>query len=159
MYLSRGSQFSAYVTYFSAADLSCARILEQSMGARKWVGLGLPYRPARLHRLAESIPGLLKSLKIPSPEIDCCLVELHWDGYFSCFTGVKNLQFYDLRLTFVRHFLCRLNLLFISQYRWPNAYGQNNTLSFIRHHERNTKRQGKAWVSPPSSKQCEQNLS
>ncbi len=51
----------------------CAGILEQSMGARNRVGIGLSYRPARLHRLAESIslesiPGLLKSLKIPSQE-------------------------------------------------------------------------------------------
>jgi hypothetical protein len=44
----------------------CTGILEQSIGARNRVGKGLPYRPARLHRLAESIPGLLKSLKIPS---------------------------------------------------------------------------------------------
>ncbi len=28
-----------------------ARILEQSMGARNRVGIGLSYRPARLHRL------------------------------------------------------------------------------------------------------------
>jgi hypothetical protein len=39
------------------------------VGTRKWVGIGLLYRPARLHRLTEliplndSIPGLLKSLK------------------------------------------------------------------------------------------------
>jgi hypothetical protein len=46
-----------------------AGILEQSMGARNQVGIGLPYRPARLHRLAESIPGLFKSLKIPSQDI------------------------------------------------------------------------------------------
>jgi hypothetical protein len=38
-----------------------AGILEQSMGARNRVGIGLSYRPARLHRLAESIPLLLKS--------------------------------------------------------------------------------------------------
>jgi hypothetical protein len=38
----------------------------QSMGARNRVGIGLSYRPARLHRLVESIPGPLKSLKIPS---------------------------------------------------------------------------------------------
>jgi hypothetical protein len=31
-------------------------ILEQSMGARNRVGIGLSYRPARLHRLAEFIP-------------------------------------------------------------------------------------------------------
>ncbi len=43
-----------------------AGILEQSMGARNQVGIGLTYRPARLHRLVESIPGLLKCLKIPS---------------------------------------------------------------------------------------------
>jgi hypothetical protein len=41
------------------------RILEQSMGARTRVGIGLLYQPARLHRLAKSIPGLLKSLKMP----------------------------------------------------------------------------------------------
>jgi hypothetical protein len=33
-----------------------ARILKQSMGARNRVGIGLSYRPARLHRLAEGIP-------------------------------------------------------------------------------------------------------
>jgi hypothetical protein len=43
-----------------------AGILKQSMGARNRVGIGLSYWPARLHRLAESIPGLLKSLKIPT---------------------------------------------------------------------------------------------
>jgi hypothetical protein len=38
------------------------------MGAKNRVGIGLSYRPARLHtvvpRRAESIPGILKSLKI-----------------------------------------------------------------------------------------------
>ncbi len=43
-----------------------AGIFEQSKGARNQVGIGLTIRPARLHRLAELIPGLLKSLKIPS---------------------------------------------------------------------------------------------
>jgi hypothetical protein len=48
-----------------------AGILEQSMGARNRVGLGLSYQPEGIHRLAgivslESIPGLLKHLKIPS---------------------------------------------------------------------------------------------
>jgi hypothetical protein len=33
------------------------------MGASKRLGMGLSYRPARLHRLAESIPGLLRSLQ------------------------------------------------------------------------------------------------
>jgi hypothetical protein len=44
----------------------CAVILEQSMGARNLVGIGLSYPPARLHRLAESIPWnrFLGSLKV-----------------------------------------------------------------------------------------------
>jgi hypothetical protein len=36
------------------------------MGARNWVGIRLSHRPNRLHRLAESIPGVLKSLQISS---------------------------------------------------------------------------------------------
>ncbi len=43
-----------------------AGIFEQDMRARNRVGIGLSYRPARLHRLAEAIPGLLKNLKIPA---------------------------------------------------------------------------------------------
>jgi hypothetical protein len=43
--------------------LNSAGILEQSMGARNRVAIGLSYPPTRLHRLVESIPGLLKSLK------------------------------------------------------------------------------------------------
>ncbi len=35
--------------------LYCAGIVEQSMGAKNRVGIGLSYRPARLHRLAEFI--------------------------------------------------------------------------------------------------------
>jgi hypothetical protein len=46
-----------------------AGIFKKSMGARHWGGIGLSYRPARLHRLAEfipfwSIPGPHKHLKI-----------------------------------------------------------------------------------------------
>ncbi len=37
-------------------ELTSAGILEHSMVARNQVGVGLSYRPARLHRLAESIP-------------------------------------------------------------------------------------------------------
>ncbi len=50
--------------------LASIRNLKFSMGARKRLGIGLSYRPARLHRLhggiysLESISGLLKSLKI-----------------------------------------------------------------------------------------------
>jgi hypothetical protein len=41
-----------------------AGIFKQSMGANIRVGVGLLYGAARLHRLAEFIPGLLRSLKI-----------------------------------------------------------------------------------------------
>jgi hypothetical protein len=37
-------------------QLSSAGIFKQSMGARNKVGIGLSYRPAWLHRLAEFIP-------------------------------------------------------------------------------------------------------
>jgi hypothetical protein len=45
---------------------SSAGILEQSRGARNRVGIRLSYRPARLHRLAESYPlnRLLGSIKV-----------------------------------------------------------------------------------------------
>jgi hypothetical protein len=36
--------------------IPCTGILEQSIGARNRVGIGMSYRPARLHRVAESIP-------------------------------------------------------------------------------------------------------
>ncbi len=45
------------------SQATCAGILEQSKGVRNQVGIGLSYPSARLHRLAESIPGLLKGLK------------------------------------------------------------------------------------------------
>ncbi len=38
-----------------ASQSSSGGILEQSMGAKNRVGIGLSYRPERLHRLAESI--------------------------------------------------------------------------------------------------------
>ncbi len=55
-----------YIPYW--IPLACAGILEQYMGSRNRVGLGLSYRPARIHRLAESIPwnrflGFLKNWK------------------------------------------------------------------------------------------------
>ncbi len=53
------------IDIFGCRVLFCADILEQSMGARNWVRIGLLYRPAELNRLAESIPWiqLLHSLK------------------------------------------------------------------------------------------------
>ncbi len=54
------SEDGSNLTEFSAG------IFKQSMGARNRVGIGLSYRPARLHSLdeLESTLGLLKSLKI-----------------------------------------------------------------------------------------------
>jgi hypothetical protein len=40
----------------SAAYVSFAGIFKQSMGARNQIGIGLSYRPARLHRLTELMP-------------------------------------------------------------------------------------------------------
>ncbi len=61
------------LTFFKPMLFSCAGIFKQSMGARYRVGIRLSYhyRTARLHSLVElvsleSIPGLLKSLKIQS---------------------------------------------------------------------------------------------
>jgi hypothetical protein len=46
--------------------VACAGIYNQSMVARKLVGTGLSYRPARRHRLAELVPWnrILGSLKV-----------------------------------------------------------------------------------------------
>jgi hypothetical protein len=51
--------------------LFCTGILNKSTGARNLVGVGLSYRPARLHRLAELIPlnRFLGSLKVHKHEI------------------------------------------------------------------------------------------
>jgi hypothetical protein len=40
----------------SETGATCAGIFEQSMGARNQVGIGFSYQPARLLRLAESVP-------------------------------------------------------------------------------------------------------
>jgi hypothetical protein len=50
------------------AILSRAGIFKKSMGARHRVGIGLSYRSARLHRLAELMPWhrFHKGLKMPT---------------------------------------------------------------------------------------------
>ncbi len=49
---------------FMQIDIS-AGIFKQSMGARNRVGIGLSYRPAKLHSLAELVPwNRLGSLKV-----------------------------------------------------------------------------------------------
>jgi hypothetical protein len=63
MYFSFISLLSPLCNRQCKSYLSSAGILEQSMGARNRVGIGLSYQPAWLHRLTELIPGLLKSLK------------------------------------------------------------------------------------------------
>ncbi len=52
--------------FIHLCKFTCAGFLVQSMRARKQIEIGFSYRPARLQRLAESIPGLRKSLKIPA---------------------------------------------------------------------------------------------
>jgi hypothetical protein len=49
--------------FIAGTELCCAVILERSMGARNRVRIGLSYRPARLHRLAESIPRATEKFK------------------------------------------------------------------------------------------------
>jgi hypothetical protein len=60
--------------------LLCAGILEQSMGNRNREGIWLSYWPARLHRMAESIPELLKSLKIGPAQVRMHLRFIHITG-------------------------------------------------------------------------------
>jgi hypothetical protein len=62
-----GSNGSKKLGFF-AVLVPCAGIFKQSMGARNRVGIGLSYRPARLHSVAELVPwnrfwGFLKVKK------------------------------------------------------------------------------------------------
>jgi hypothetical protein len=59
------SRHHCTVAYFVQLE-NCAGISEQSIGARNRVGIGLSYRPARLHSLAELVPWnrFLGSLKV-----------------------------------------------------------------------------------------------
>jgi hypothetical protein len=52
--------------YICKHSVNCAGIFKQSMGARNRAEIGLSYRPARLHSLAELIPWnrFLGSLKV-----------------------------------------------------------------------------------------------
>ncbi len=55
-------------------------LFKQSIGARNRVGIGLSYRPARLHAggidSLEYIPGLLKSLKIWALYTRTCILHV-----------------------------------------------------------------------------------
>jgi hypothetical protein len=50
------SSSSVPINRITARPTTCAGIFKQSIGARNRVGIGLSYRSARLHSLAESIP-------------------------------------------------------------------------------------------------------
>jgi hypothetical protein len=71
-------------------SLVCAGIFEQSMGARIRVRIGLSYRPARLHRLAESISGLHNSFKIGALFPSVCTVHSMNKSY-------KNISVYTIQ--------------------------------------------------------------
>jgi hypothetical protein len=56
---------SIYFMDRTKGSVLCARIFKQSMGARNRVGIGLSYRPVRLHRLVKLIPSFfLGSLEV-----------------------------------------------------------------------------------------------
>jgi hypothetical protein len=66
----------------------CVKIFLQSMGGycRNRVGIGLYYQPGRLQRLVESIPGLLKRLKMPFSDLNSLKIldldlDVRWDQY------------------------------------------------------------------------------
>ncbi len=50
------AELSEDLLYFPRCISACDEIFKQSMGGGNRVGIGLSYRPARLHRLAELIP-------------------------------------------------------------------------------------------------------
>ncbi len=77
------------LAFGSFIHVTSAGILEQSMKARNRVGIGLSYRPARLHRPGgidplESIPGL-QSFKIPA--LNSPYLILHRHMKYSFFFG------------------------------------------------------------------------
>jgi hypothetical protein len=61
-FLKLSSDHAAFILFLETS----AGIFKQSMGARNQVGIGLSYRPSRLHSLAELVPWnrFLGSLKV-----------------------------------------------------------------------------------------------
>ncbi len=59
-------QCSWMPVHFMFCSVFCAGFFKQSMGARNRAGIGLSYRPARLHSLVELVPRnrFLGSLKV-----------------------------------------------------------------------------------------------
>ncbi len=81
--LAIGMYFACIVHIFAQTQLVFlhgAGILEQSMGARSRLGIRVSYRPTWLHKLAKSIPGPLKSLKIPSRVMGGNIDSWNWVG-------------------------------------------------------------------------------
>jgi hypothetical protein len=58
-----------------------AAILEKSMGARNRVGVRLSHRPARLHRLPDWIPGVLKKFKNTVSGLCLNTIQFKLDGF------------------------------------------------------------------------------
>ncbi len=60
--------------YIKKYVVFCAGIVEQSVGARNRLGIGLSHRPARLHRLSETFLAISKKFKnqgsVPILKID-----------------------------------------------------------------------------------------
>jgi hypothetical protein len=54
--------FSNQIRKNNRYTVHCAGIFKQSMGARNRVGIGLSYRPARLHSLVELLISSLESI-------------------------------------------------------------------------------------------------
>jgi hypothetical protein len=47
---------SCFLLFTVVVRVACAGIFKQSLWDMKRIGIGLSYRPARLHRMAELIP-------------------------------------------------------------------------------------------------------
>ncbi len=108
----------------SYSSLFCARTLEQSMGARNRVVIGLSYRPARLHRLAESIPGIRKNLKY-------CLCFLHSFSLSSF--SIPPFLTPSLSLFFLPSFLLLKNWLIWNDASWELFNWKYFIISFNEH--------------------------
>jgi hypothetical protein len=63
-----------------------AGIFKKTMGARHRVGIGLSYRPARLHRLAELMPWHRFLVSIRVLKYQLCITEMRVGGRSELYT-------------------------------------------------------------------------
>ncbi len=103
--------------------INCAGILEQSMGARNRVGIGLSYRPARLRRLAEAIPERL--CKHPKRRKNIIPPPFHAIGNWIDFSIMRGLRTLNFVSTLKKREIKFSNILGLSNY-WSFS---NGTLS------------------------------